>query len=337
MMDLLIGTDKGVFVADAHGRVKAAAGAEQRSVRHLSRVNGDLLAGTDGGVVRSSDGGYSWTSSGIAGYFVWDVAAVPGAPHTLYAVTEPAALFRSEDGGRSWVELPSFRAAPGAEEWCLPRTTIAGRARTIVVDRTQPAHLLVGIEVGGVYESRDAGATWRFVRPGGNPDIHVIVHHPQRANLMFTSTGFGRPVGTAEPMEQRIAGVFASDDGGASWRFMWQGMRPPYTRPLCIDPRPPFALTVASAPIAFSSIKDEGGAQAVIYQRDDGREPWRSLGDATHSPSPANFHAVTPDPERASGVLVGTETGEVWRVSPEAKWTLLVAELPMVQAILPLN
>jgi ligand-binding sensor domain-containing protein len=52
MMDLLIGTDKGVFVADAHGRVKAAAGAEQRSVRHLSRVNGDLLAGTDGGVVR---------------------------------------------------------------------------------------------------------------------------------------------------------------------------------------------------------------------------------------------------------------------------------------------
>jgi hypothetical protein len=137
-------------------------------------------------------------------------------------------------------------------------------------------------------------------------------------------------------MEKRIAGVFSSADGGASWEYTWQGIRPPYTRPLCIDPRPPYAVTVASAPVAFSSIRDEGGAQAVLYQRDDQRPTWRSLGDAVHSPSAANFHAVAPDPAVASGVLVGTETGEVWRVSPDGKWTLLVADLPMVQALLPL-
>jgi hypothetical protein len=138
-------------------------------------------------------------------------------------------------------------------------------------------------------------------------------------------------------MEQRIAGVFRSDDGGATWEFAWQGMRPPYTRPLCIDPRPPHALTVASAPTAFSSLRDEGGAQAVVYQRDDVHEAWRSLGDAAHSPSPVNFHAVVPDPEVPSGVLVGTETGEVWKVSPAARWTLLAAKLPLVQALLPLS
>ena len=336
-MNLVIGTAKGVFVADGHGRVKAAAGVEQRSLRHLSRMNGDLLAGTDDGVARSSDGGLSWRPSGIAGFFVWDVAAALDNPQTLFAVTEPAALFRSSDGGRSWVEMSSFRQAPGAAEWCLPRTTIAGRARTIVIDRSQPAHMVVGIEVGGVYETHDAGASWRFTRPGGNPDIHVIVAHPQRNGLLFTSTGFGRPEGTQEPMEKRIAGVFSSADGGATWEFKWQGMRPPYTRPLCIDPRPPHAVTVASAPVAFSSIRDQGGAQAVLYQRDDARDAWRSLGDAAHSPSAANFHAVAPDPEVTSGVLVGTETGEVWRVSPEAKWTLLTADLPMVQALLPLQ
>ena len=188
-----------------------------------------------------------------------------------------------------------------------------------------------------MYETHDAGASWRFTRPGGNPDIHVIVAHPQRSGLLFTSTGFGRPEGTQEPMEKRIAGVFSSADGGATWEFRWQGMRPPYTRPLCIDPRPPHAVTVASAPVAFSSIRDQGGAQAVLYQRDDARDAWRSLGDAAHSPSAANFHAVAPDPEVTSGVLVGTETGEVWRVSPEAKWTLLTADLPMVQALLPLQ
>jgi len=36
-------------------------------------------------------------------------------------------------------------------------------------------------------------------------------------------------------------------------------------------------------------------------------------------------------------VLVGTDTGEIWRVSPAAEWTLLASGLPMVQAVLPLK
>jgi len=36
-------------------------------------------------------------------------------------------------------------------------------------------------------------------------------------------------------------------------------------------------------------------------------------------------------------VLVGTETGEVWQVSPAKEWTLLASDLPRVQALLPLD
>jgi hypothetical protein len=36
-------------------------------------------------------------------------------------------------------------------------------------------------------------------------------------------------------------------------------------------------------------------------------------------------------------VLVGSETGELWRVRPDAKWTRLAQALPQVQAILPLT
>jgi len=34
---------------------------------------------------------------------------------------------------------------------------------------------------------------------------------------------------------------------------------------------------------------------------------------------------------------VGTDTGEVWRVSPNKEWTLLVSGLPAVQSVLPLD
>ena len=242
MRTTIIGTAKGIFVVDAASGESSPA-LEGPSVRHLSRVNGHCVAGSTAGFFRSADAGRSWQPSGIGDREVWDVAAAAGDASTLYAVTEPAGLFLSRDGGASWTEIV--------------------------------------------------------------------------------------------PMEQRIAGMFRSDDHGKSWRFQWKGMTPPYTRPLCIDPRRPHAVTVGSSPTAFSAFKDEGGAKAMLFQSVDGGETWRSLGDAAHSPSAAQFHAVAPDPDTAGHVLAGTDTGELWRVSPEAHWTLVAKGLPQVQSILP--
>ena len=99
---------------------------------------------------------------------------------------------------------------------------------------------------------------------------------------------------------------------------------------MCIDPRAPYGLTVASAPTAFSKSEDEGGAQAMLLRSEDGGESWRSLCDAAHSPSRANIHGLAPDLENPGGVVIGTDTGEVWRVSNDAVWTLLGAGMPSV-------
>ncbi len=335
MKTAIVGTGKGIFVIDAASGA-VSPGFEGPSVRHLSRVNGHCVAGSTAGVLRAGGDGHAWRPSGIADREVWDVAAMPGDPATLYAVTEPAGLFLSRDGGASWTEIAGFRQAPGFAEWCVPLTPPRpGRARTIVLDPADPRRLVVGVEVGGVVLSEDGGRTWTMTRPGGNPDLHVIVADPDRPGVLFASTGFGR-IDRSEPMERRIAGMFRSDDHGKTWRFLWKDMTPPYTRPLCIDPRRPHAVTVGSSPTAFSAFKDEGGAKAMLYQSTDGGEAWRSLGDAAHSPSAAQIHAVTPDPDAAGAVLVGTDTGELWRVRPDATWTRLAHGLPMVQSILPL-
>jgi photosystem II stability/assembly factor-like uncharacterized protein len=342
-MDLLIGTTAGLFRGSASNAPQPSPELANRRVEHLSRVGDVVYAGTDAGLFASRDRGRSWQLAGLAGYEVWNLAPSPTDPTTLFAVTQPAALFRSRDGGRSWSEIESFRKVPDAERWCVPLTSpLPGRARAITLDPVDDARWWVGVEVGGILGTEDAGDTWRCVYPGCppevplNPDIHQLVLHPERRETLFASTGYGR-MDASEPREKRSAGVFASEDGGKSWRYAWVGVEPRYARPMCIDPRAPHALTVGASPTTYSSHRDAGGARAMLYRSDDEGHTWRSLGDAAHSPSPTNFFGITPDPDMVGGVLVGTDLGEVWRVSPGAVWTQLAAGVPDVQAVCPLD
>lgn len=332
-MKLLAGTTKGLFAVDdaREAVVVLAAG----TVRDLKASGGRLLAGAETGLFASEDGGRTWHASGVEGRTVWQIFTGPHAGD-VYVGTQPAGLFHSKDDGRTWQEIDSFAHAPDAERWCVPvKPRQPGRARALVVDRADPQRIWVGVEVGGVVSTKDAGVTWRVDLPGNNPDIHMMVAHPAEPSVLFASTGYGRIDGVAEHIEGN-AGMFRSDDAGASWVYAWRGVTPRYARPLCIDPRPPYGVTVASAPTAFSHYKDEGGAQAMLSRSDDRGATWRSLCDDAHSPSAANFHGLVPDPTSPGGVIVGTDTGEVWRVGDDRRWTRLASGLPSVMSIWPL-
>jgi photosystem II stability/assembly factor-like uncharacterized protein len=311
--------------------VEGLAGHEVRAMR---AANGTIYAGAEDGVYVSKNGGTSWRRSGVEGKIVWDIAVAPSDDRTVYVGTQPPALYRTTDGGESWAEIDSMQRIPGSEKWCVPNSTAGARARTLVLDPSNPARYWVGLEVGGVLSTADDGAHWTSVMTGG--DIHVMTGDPARPDVLYMTTGFGRYPDDPQPREERIAGAFRSGDGGQSWEYLWKDREPPYTRPMCVDPRAPHAVTIGCAPTAFSSYRDEGGAKSRLYQTTDGGDTWQELGDADHSPSAANILAVAPAPEAAGSVLVGTDTGEVWRVSPAAEWTLLVSGLPAVQSILPL-
>jgi len=334
-MNILAGTSSGLFAIDDSREPVLVL--PERVVRDVAEVGGRLLAAADTGLFGSDDGGRSWRASGLDGRAVWDILPGPDGGGRVYAGTQPAGLFESADCGRSWQEIETFAQAPGAERWCVPvKPRQAGRARALVVEKGNPKRVWVGIEVGGVVSTDSGGASWRVDLPGNNPDIHMMAAHPAKPGVLFASTGYGRIDGVAEMIEGN-AGVFRSDDAGATWRYAWRGITPRYARPLCIDSRAPYALTVASAPTAFSSYKDQGGAQAMLYRTEDGGESWRSLCDAAHSPSSANFHGLIPDPSAPGGVLVGTDTGEVWRVSDTGQWALLASGMPTVLSILALS
>lgn len=328
MSKILAGTGRGVYcLEDGAGRQTL----ESRGVRDLFENGGRLFAGTGAGLYTSDDAGETWQGPQLADLEVWQVR---GYGDVLYATTQPAALYRSADNGASWTEMPSLAQASEEAGWCIPiDPPVPGRARALVVDTRDSNHLWVGVEVGGVMESRDGGESWALVLPGENPDLHMMYAHPGSPDTIYASTGYGRLDGVAEMVEGN-AGVFRSDDGGASWRYAWRGITPRYSRPMCIDTREPFGLTVASAPTAFSSFRDDGGAKAMLFRSADGGESWRSLCDDAHSPAPANFHGLNVDPDVDGGVLVGTDTGEAWRVSNDAQWTQIAGGLPVVLAII---
>lgn len=327
-MKILAGTSKGLFEIE-NGSANLILNA--KGVREVVRFDHDIFVGTGQGLFVSKDFGAHWSAPKLVDYTVWQVRrALDG---TLYAGTYPAALFKSSDGGDTWVKLESFSRVVAEQGWCIPvEPPMASQARAIVTDADNADVLWVGVEVGGIMYSGDAGATWTFTAPGGNPDLHMISPHPTKRGVLFASTGYGRLDGVAEMVEGN-AGVFRSEDFGNNWDYVWNRITPRYSRPMCIDSRVPFSLTVASAPTAFSSFKDEGGAQAMLFRSDNEGRDWRSLCDKKHSPSAANFHGLTVDPDEIGGVLVGTDTGEVWSVSKEATWTLVAEGMPAVLSI----
>ena len=324
-MQICAGTSKGVFTLD---NGKATHVLESRGVRELVGIRGRCFAGTGDGLFASDDCGRTWRASGLEGNEVWQIR--DDGNGTLYAGTAPTGLHRSADHGDTWTEIGALAELAEAGGWCIPTDPpIKARTRALVVSGPR---IWAGVEVGGIAMSEDEGETWSVVLPGDNPDLHMLFAHPEQADTLYASTGYGRLDGVAEMVEGN-AGVFRSEDGGGTWTYAWKGITPRYSRPMCIDHRAPFGLTVASAPTAFSSYREEHGAQAMLFRSEDGGESWRSLCDEDHSPSAANFHGLTVDPEVVGGVVVGTDTGEVWRVSDGADWGLCGQGMPAVLSL----
>ena len=324
-MNIYAGTSKGVFLVTDDGATKVL---ESGGVREVIQIGKRLFAGTGAGLYVSDDEGSNWTLTSLQEQAVWQIR--DDGAGVLYAGTAPTGLFRSEDGGDSWTEIESLAKLALEGGWSIPfDPPLPSAARALVVKGKQ---LWVGVEVGGIAMSEDAGATWSVVLPGDNPDLHMMFAHPDQPETLFASTGYGRLDGVAEMVEGN-AGVFRSEDGGNTWLYAWKGITPRYSRPMCIDLRPPYGLTVASAPNAFSSCRQEKGAEAMLFRSEDGGESWRSLCDEVHSPSRANIHGLTVDPEAPGGVLVGTDIGEIWRVSDQAEWQLVVDGMPAVMSI----
>ncbi|MFN0073835.1 MAG: WD40/YVTN/BNR-like repeat-containing protein [Chloroflexota bacterium] len=157
------------------------------------------------GIFASRDDGRSWEprNTGLTEESVFSLAAVelPGGVVRLYAGTEPAHLFFSDDLGNHWTELPDLLSAPSRPTWRFVAEPFAAHLKHINVAPGEPVTVFASVEVGGLHRSRDGGRTFQELTVP-HLDVHRTVIDPRNPNHLYISGG---------------AGLFQSMDSGDTW------------------------------------------------------------------------------------------------------------------------
>lgn len=352
---LLVGTLKGAFLYRSTSRrarwdvggpylpghaVYALAYDARRDRRRIWASASSMHWGAV--LVRSDDFGRTWTTpeqanvrfpadSGLALKQIWQVC--PGRadePDTLYCGVEPAALFRSDDGGGSWAPVRGLLDHPHRAGWqpgggglCL---------HTILPDPASRERMWVAISTGGLYRTDDGGRTWvaknKGIRaeflPERHPEfgqcVHKVVRHPARPESLFLQNHWG---------------LYRSDDAGESWRDVARGVPSEFGFAMAIHPHDPD--TVYVVPLESDLFRCVPEGKLRVYRTRNGGGSWQALTRGL--PQNGAFETVlrdtlTTDTLDPAGVYVGTRSGKLF-ASPTGggAWQLVADGLPSIVCV----
>lgn len=286
--ELLVGTKHGVAVLE-----RTAPGASWRLAQralpdlHISSIVFEPRSGTAFAgaffdwVYASADGGRTWErrSNGLSVNDVYSLACVRlnGRPR-LYAGTQPAHLFYSDDLGGSWTELPGVRSVKTVSQWSFPAPPHIAHTKFITFDPQDPTTIYACIEQGALLRSTDNGQTWRevntlaFFKDKSRPaesfyDVHKALVDPRDPQTIRVTGG---------------AGFYVTTDGGAHWE---RRMAPDWAVDVYPDgfvmrPSQPDVIFVSAAEHNPSRWRDGGTpgfAGGRIFRSTDGGQTWERL------------------------------------------------------------
>lgn len=286
-------------------------GPDGGNVRSLAYDPGDpshILLGTSAGqLFASHDGGNSWqlfahfrlNEDYVVDHIIFD----PANPATIYVAgwglfddTE-GGVFRSDDGGKTWRELPG----------------VHGKSiRAIAMAPSDHNTLVVGA-LDGVFRSRDGGAIWQRMTPE-HPEI--MENHSSMKNFVSVAVDPQNPdlvyAGT-----RHLA--WKTSDGGLNWHNINNGMLDDSdVFSIIVDPRTPSRVYASAC--------------SGIYRSDNGAELFHRVQGLPHSA--IRTRVLKQDPTRSSIVYAGT-TGGLWKtVDGGVKWSLVTTPDAIVNDVM---
>lgn len=132
-----------------------------------------------------------------------------GSRRTARAAVSPMATPPGAPG--VWQAIGPTRIKNG-QTYGTNRVDVSGRVSSLAVDPNDPAHLLLGAAGGGIWESRDTGATWSPCTDHlPSLAIGAVTFDPTAPNRAYAGSGEGNFYSNLG------AGVYKSTDGGSTW------------------------------------------------------------------------------------------------------------------------
>jgi photosystem II stability/assembly factor-like uncharacterized protein len=286
-------------------------------------------------VQRSTDGGQTWRrsrkiglpeGSGMTLNATWHVEpGLPSEPGTLYLGGDPGVLFRSDDGGESWVPNRGLLEHPSRAGW-LPG---AGgmTLHSIQIDPRDARRVYVGITTAGVFRSEDAGESWaphnRNVLaeylgqpyPDTGQCPHKLLLHPARPDRLW---------------QQNHCGVYVSDDRGDSWeRVDGNGLPSGFGFSLALDPGDADTAFVIPEKSFEYHYSDQ---RLAVYRTRDRGGTWEAMTDGLPHPAWAAVlrEALASD---ADSVYFGTQSGSFFALAPGDRWIEGARHLPPILSV----
>jgi photosystem II stability/assembly factor-like uncharacterized protein len=322
---LYIATAIGLFIAtqtDGNWNI-ASHTLKEKSLTSIAVSDGIILAGSAEGIWRSADNGKSWNEANIN----LTNRHVRWMTHTLYpqttflAGTEPAGIFVSRNGGKTWNSSPEVSELRDANGWFLPYSPEAGCVRGFAVAKPEDHHgrIYAAVEVGGVLISDDSGNAWRLAEGSdGNPninqdlgtmihpDVHSITVHLSSSNLVTAATG---------------GGLYRSTDGGRNWENIYRC----YIRAIWVDPADHQHIVAGPA--------DGVSRNGRIEESFDGGQNWHLASDGM-MPAPWSSHMVERFVQFDNDLFVVLSNGELWlKPLNKTKWRRVLSKIPHIKAV----
>ena len=225
--------------------------------------------------------------------------------HMLLAGTEPVGLWRSDDGGQNWRELPAIAAAPNHARWSFPEPPHFAHTKSIAADPRDPDVLYVGVEQGGLLKTADGGASWRELDGFFSPDdpvykdIHQVVLRPSNPDEIFMTSG---------------TGLYHSEDRGEHWEHLTDSsFMMAYPDQLILSPLDEGVLFMSGAAKTPRYWRGEKSAAGTVLASHDSGRSWQRAGEGLPVGNRSNIEAMS-IAATANGfaLFAGDTDGAVW-------------------------
>ncbi|HKV05580.1 MAG TPA: hypothetical protein VJO53_10795, partial [Candidatus Acidoferrales bacterium] len=294
--------------------------------------SGDAFYGA--GILKSSDGGTTWTQLGATtfahvfgpnsgGAYIGAIAVQPGnSSIVLAAVTfivggTVGGIYRSADAGVTWAEVSAGTPPIG-----IAATGVVFEP-TVVAGTTAIAYAAMGWAGGdaanGIYKSTDSGVTWTK-QSGGLPTTKVgritLGYAPSTSTVTSNATIYAA-IADSSVGSNDLLGLFKTTNGGTSWTQLVA--TPAFCNHQCW-----YDLAVGVHPANSNFVVVGGGAftnnSSSLFKTTDGGTTWTgstvgtdfTRGSTSTRPH-VDTHAVVFAANGATPRLYIGDDGGVWR------------------------